>query len=135
MMNTRLDAADVVEITQVMNLYGHLFDKKTWDRLGLVFTADAVVDYSDAGRVKATGLPHIQRHMTEVPPSVMAHTSQNIYVWVDDGTVRGRSKFIAPVSDGTVFSGVYEDVLVRTDDGWRIKERVVRTRRSLDESL
>jgi hypothetical protein len=135
MTDNHLEAADIVAITQVMNLYGHLFDKKAWDRLGLVFTADAVVDYSDAGRVKAIGLPHIQSHMREVPPSVMAHTTQNIYVWVDNGTVRGRSKFIAPVPDGTVFSGVYDDVLVQTDDGWRIKERVVLKRRSLDESL
>lgn len=135
MSSGQVDTADIVAITQTLNLYGHLFDKKDWDNLHLVFTEDGIVDYTAAGRVRAEGVEHIKRHMIEVPPSVLAHTSLNVYIWTDNGVMRARSKFLAPVPDGTVFTGLYEDVIVRTAAGWRIKERIVTVRRSLEENL
>jgi hypothetical protein len=34
------------------------------------------------------------------------------------------SKWVTVRADGTTGSGVYQDLVVRTPDGWRIKERV-----------
>jgi hypothetical protein len=61
-----LESSDIVAITQVVNLYGHVLDARDWDRLTEVFTDDGVFDLSDvvipgAGSPVHEGLPAIRR--------------------------------------------------------------------------
>jgi hypothetical protein len=60
----------------------------------------------------------------------LAHHSTNIVVREeDDGTVRVLSKGIGVGAGGRVGSVTYEDVVVPTDDGWRLASRIAKLRR------
>lgn len=60
----------------------------------------------------------------------VAHHATNIVVLEDpDGTVRVRSKGIGVGPGGRVGSVTYDDVAVRTGDGWRLASRRVVLRR------
>ena len=123
---------DIIEIHQILALYGHLLDDRDWERLSLVFTEDATFDASDAGGGKPAGSLEELRAAFDNPKTMhpLAHHITNPYVWQDaDGTVRARSKIAGILSDGRVGSGSYYDTLVRTDQGWRIRTRLVKLRR------
>jgi hypothetical protein len=48
----------------------------------------------------------------------------NAYVYEANGETRVKSKWlIINVRNGTVLSGDYDDLVVRTTEGWRIKRR------------
>jgi SnoaL-like domain len=127
--------AEYVAVSQLLSLYGHLFDAKSWSSLDQVFHTDCVVDYQDSGRDRVVGLDSLRKHMLENPPTVISHMSTNLYVWREDDLLKARSKLIAPLPDGTTLSGVYEDVLCETPTGWRVAERVVRLRRSVADTF
>jgi hypothetical protein len=73
--------------------------------------------------------------MRHNPPTVISHMTTNLYVWREDDLPKARSKLIAPLPDGTTLSGVYEDVFCETRSGWRVAERVVRLRRSVEDTF
>ena len=41
-----MDASDIIEIHQLLGLYGHIVDAEEWDRFAELFEADAVLDYT-----------------------------------------------------------------------------------------
>ena len=41
-----MDASDIIEIHQLLGLYGHVVDAAEWDRFDELFDADAVLDYT-----------------------------------------------------------------------------------------
>ena len=127
--------ADYVAVSQLVSLYGHLFDAKNWSDLDQVFDRECVVDYRDSGRDRVVGLDSLREHMRDNPPTVISHMSTNLYVWREHDLLKARSKLIAPLPDGTTLSGVYEDVLCETPSGWRVAERVVRLRRSVEDTF
>lgn len=53
----------------------------------------------------------------------------NTVVTAEGERVLARSKFLGVQRDGTVGSGVYDDELRRTTEGWRISLRSVSLRR------
>lgn len=57
------------------------------------------------------------------------HVTNVIVSEGDDGVIRVRSKGIGILANGTSGSVVYDDVVVRTADGWRISNRKVLARR------
>jgi hypothetical protein len=120
-----LAPGDVVAIQQLMALYGHVADSPDGERLAEVFTQDAVF-HSRVRDVRLEGLPAIQRWFAlGKPPHPPAHQSTNVFVYVADGTVRVLSKYIAINAEtGRARTGDYTDVVVKTDAGWRIRERV-----------
>ena len=127
--------ADYVAASQLLSLYGHLFDAKKWNELDQVFREDCVVDYRDSGRERVVGLDSLREHMRDNPPTVISHMSTNLHVRREGDLLKARSKLIAPLPDGTTLSGVYEDVLCETTNGWRVAERIVRLRRSVDDTF
>jgi SnoaL-like domain len=58
-----MDASDIIEIHQLLGLYGHLVDGKEWDRFAELFEADAVLDYTGVraprGVPRAGGDPRV----------------------------------------------------------------------------
>jgi len=127
-----MDITDIVAIHQILALYGHLLDDRDWDRLSMVFTDDATFDASDSGGGPAVHSLNDLRAMFDNPRTMhpLAHHITNPYVWQDaDGTVRARSKIVGILTEGRVGSGSYFDTLVRTPEGWRIRERRVKLRR------
>jgi hypothetical protein len=119
---------DFVEIQQLLARYCHVVDGKEWDRLPLVFTGDAAVTVEDV-YPRTTGLDAVRQLYSVTMRHPLAHHSTSVTV-VDesDGRAQLASKWVTVRADGTTGTGVYEDVVVRTQEGWRIKERVARPR-------
>jgi hypothetical protein len=119
-----LDAADRVALHELAALYGHLLDQRRWDDLDLVFTDDLVYEglthttHSIAAKVALwTSEDGIRLHPA-------AHHITNPVVTQDpDGTVRMICKGIMIRADTAPVSIIYEDVAVRTAQGWRISRR------------
>jgi hypothetical protein len=131
-----LSTGDIVEITQIVHLYGHILDGRLWHRLSDVFTDDGVFDLSleqgtSMGGRRFNGIAEL-RAMFEVVEHAQAHHVSNAYVYEHDGQVRALCKFFTPDTKGRLHTGEYADRLVRTEYGWRIQHRMVKERRYFD---
>lgn len=122
-----LETHDVVAIQQLMAHYGHLVDARAFPRLGEIFSEDGVFDVLAYQAGRHEGLAAVIEFFERAthPP---AHHSTNLYVYEEAGVVRARSKYAVPSDGGRMYGGDYRDALVRTTDGWRIRERVVTAR-------
>lgn len=117
--------SDVVEVNQILSLWGHLVDKRAWDRFGEVFTEDACFDSSIFGFAPVTGIAAIC-HMASQEGHAKAHHSTNVYVQEGpNDEIKAESKGLGLLSDGSVASVTYTDRLRRTPDGWRLASRVL----------
>jgi hypothetical protein len=117
---------DIAAIHQLIALYGHAADSDSQDLFDEVFAQDAVFesrasDRHFEGREAIKGWFALGK-----PPHPPAHQTTNVYVYEDAaGTVRVKSKFLAINPDtGLPRTGDYNDIVVKTDEGWRISERV-----------
>ena len=129
------EISDRMEIQDLLNHYSHWLDLQEWDKLAGVFTPDAHVDYSEMGGSKGNLEETIAFLKMAMPNfSSYYHMVSNIVIDFDaDGnTARTRTICHNPMvidkGDGDThvfFCGLwYRDVVVRTPEGWRIKERV-----------
>ncbi|MEL7210145.1 MAG: nuclear transport factor 2 family protein, partial [Actinomycetota bacterium] len=57
------------------------------------------------------------------------HTMTNIYVDETSSGVQLRFRILAMLPEGRMGTASYFDEVVRTADGWRVKDRVVKLRR------
>ncbi len=112
-----MDAGDIIEIHQLLGLYGHVLDAADWDRLDDLFEADAVLDYTGVRAPRVfTGIEEI-RQFFEGANHPSAHHVTNIVVVERDGDVCVKSKFFAPYTRPTHdplrwYGGDYDDVVV-----------------------
>ncbi|HEU5265884.1 MAG TPA: nuclear transport factor 2 family protein [Jatrophihabitans sp.] len=128
-----MDVTDIVLINQLLAHYGHLVDAAAWDRFDELFLDDAELDYRAVNVPEVLhGLAAIQAFFaTANHPS--AHYCTNVYVYTEDGTVRVKSKFVAPYTRATHdphrwYGGDYDDVVERTRAGWRFRSRTCSAR-------
>ncbi len=125
----KLTLEDGWQISQVIQLYGHVLDGARWELLDQVFDAEAKFDMTAAawpvigGRV-LTGIDEIRSAFEQIEHAG-AHHVTNTYVYLDSGLVRVLSKFVTPDVKGRVVSGEYDDVMRRGVDCWRIWRRRV----------
>ncbi len=126
---TRLTLEDRLDIHELIARYGHLIDECRFDRLGEIFTEDAVFDLSDFDGTRFEGLDDIIRMMEVSQQHPLGHHATNVVVESGD-PVRVVSKGIGVGHGGRVGSVVYRDTLRRTVAGWRISERYCELRRS-----
>ena len=129
-----LSVEDRLDIVELPGRYADALDRLEPDKLRDVFTSDAVWEMI-GGTVRLVGLDAIMEFMgrPEVHPG--AHLMTNIYIASaaprseDDGVVHLCSRGVFPVgpSDSknptAVFYGRYDDEVVRTSAGWRIRHR------------
>ena len=126
-----ITAEDRLAIHDVIALHGHVADDRDWDRLGDLFTDDAVLDLEDFGYGTLHGLQAIldlSRGSQDDKGQPLGHHATNIIVIGQDKAgegVRARSKALAVMADGTSGTAVYEDTLRREAHGWRISRRKV----------
>jgi hypothetical protein len=120
-------------LLQVQNLYGHVLDHFLWDKLGEVFAPDGVFDPRDAGLPLLSGVTEIREKLgaqLEGPDRVrrLNHMAMNPAVIEvrEDGVVRMMAKYIVTGDSPFISFGEYEDEMVKTPDGWRIKHRKTR---------
>lgn len=125
-MNTQ----DIVDIQQLIALCGHAIDADDQSLIPLVYTNDGVFDPSAMGAPAIEGLDALIAFYTATKPHLPpAHNTTNIHVYEEGGQTRVRSKWMMlSRRDGSWLLGDYDDVVVRTKVGWRIKHRRVKLR-------
>jgi SnoaL-like domain len=121
-----MDHRDIVEIQQLMAAYGHAVDAPDQSLLPLIFTEDAQFDGRPCGDKLYVGLKAISDWFARgKPPHPPAHHMTNVWVREEAGKVKVSGKFIVvDERDGQVCMGDYDDTVVRSDAGWRIKHRI-----------
>jgi 3-phenylpropionate/cinnamic acid dioxygenase small subunit len=125
-----LAADDRLAIHELISLHGHLMDERQFSRLDELLTDDAVYDLEDFGAGIHRGMAQLRALVTSPGDHPVGHHVSNVVVTEGpDGTVRVRSKGIGVRADGTSGSVVYDDVVVKTPAGWRLKYRAVIGRR------
>jgi hypothetical protein len=131
-----LTVGDRLEIHEVIALHGHLCDAGAYARFGEVFTSDLEVDASDLGLMPLPTDPSRTRLDTYIaaahrrgPGGTLALHVTNVVVCEEGGGARAWSKGIALNQDGSAAGFTYEDQLVRTGQGWRIRHRRISARR------
>ena len=127
--------ADRLAIEDLLTRYCVAIDDKDWTLLDTVFTPAAQVDYTSSGGIKGS-YPEVRAWLAKVMPhfSVCQHLVTNRDIRIDGDTATSRAYFYNPMGQtrpdgGTQLffvGGWYLDRLVRTPEGWRIRERVTR---------
>ena len=129
-----LTADDRLDITELPARYADALDRLQPHRLREVFTPDAV--WEKVGGIRLVGLDEIMEFMGRPDVHPGAHLMTNIYIEsVSDDPRDGRalvhlsSRGVYPVGASdprnptSVFYGRYDDDVVQTDAGWRIRHR------------
>jgi 3-phenylpropionate/cinnamic acid dioxygenase small subunit len=115
-----VELADRLALHELPGRYGDLIDDRDWDGLSQIFVDEATFEIPDQ---VLDGLEAIREFMRGAKHP-RTHLMTNIAVdETDDGVVL-RSRLIGMRRDGRFISGRYRDVVVKTDDGWRVVTRV-----------
>ncbi|MBB4684463.1 nuclear transport factor 2 family protein [Amycolatopsis jiangsuensis] len=119
-------------ITDLLSMHGHLVDDGHLDRFEDLFTADVVYDLTGFGQEPLRGVAALRAAGWALgADNPVAHHVTNIVVTAEtDDRARARSKGLGIGADGTCASVSYDDVVVRTPDGWRISHRTLTPRRT-----
>ena len=124
-----IELADRIELHELPGRYGDAIDDRNWGGLDAIFTPDATFDLTDLGVRILVGLPEIKTFMDLEAQHPRTRMMTNIYV---DDTPEGVKTFfriVAMSSGGLVGTASYYDDVVKTPQGWRVKNRVVTLRR------
>jgi SnoaL-like domain len=124
-----MDITDRLELHELPGRYGDIIDDRNWPALATIFTEDATFDLTDLGSRKLFGLADIQGFMDTEAQHPRMHLMTNIYADEGPTGVTLRSRIVTVLPNGKVGTGSYYDDVVKTADGWRIKDRVVTVRR------
>jgi hypothetical protein len=131
MTMTLQELSDRQEIQDLMVAYCYAIDRKNWDELDEVFTADAVIDYSEMVGFRGN-LAETKAFLVQGLAQLAAyqHSISTSQIRIDGDTAHGRTLCSNPMvievngTKQTLFVGLwYRDTFVRTPKGWRIRER------------
>lgn len=131
MTMTLQEISDRFEIMDILTDYCSAIDSKNIEELDRVFTHDARIDYSKAGGPSA-GLKTIKKFLKEnLGDLPRQHMISNYKIQISGDVAVARCLCHNPLElprQGDVlevaFWGLwYDDKLIRTSKGWRIKER------------
>lgn len=124
-----------LEIKETLYRYSLMVDRRRWEMIEGVFTPDAIIDYTSVGSGATKG-PHRQMlswldEMLE-PWPINLHFISNEIIEVEGDRAKSTCCFNAPMgrkdeagkSTYLTNAGYYHDELLRTDVGWRIRERL-----------
>jgi hypothetical protein len=128
---TMVSDRDERDALAVVARYGQLIDDRNWNALTAVFTEDVVVEWINENGSTTATLPELAALWANYNHPSGHHSTNAICEAAEDGNLRVRSKGLAVESDGRAWSVAYDDILVRTEQGWRIRKRVVRERPSI----
>jgi len=126
------EISDRLEIQDLMVRYSYAIDNRDWDALDDVFTPDAHIDYSVFGG-SVGNLEETKKFLAEAMPmfTTLQHMVSGTTIEFDGDTASTKTQCHNPMTMGDaekpdlMVCGLwYVDKLVRTDAGWRIKERV-----------
>ena len=121
---------DKQEITELCYRYALALDGRDWSGLAGLFTPDANAFYLD--KPPCHGYRAIEDTVREAltPMTGSQHLISNVVVRLDGDQAESSCYLQAqhvkagtPGGDNFIIAGRYDDKLVRTQDGWRIRER------------
>lgn len=124
-----MDPVDRLELHELPGRYGDAIDDRNWTGLARIFTEDATFDLTDIGGPKLEGLAEICRFMDEEATHPLTHLMTNIYVDEHGDGVKMYFRIVARAKGGVFGTASYYDDVVRTPEGWRVKDRVITGRR------
>jgi len=137
-------AADQLEIGQVLQRYGQALDEKRYELLDRVFTVGADLQYDFGGGGRFT-YPDMVKTFREwlAPMYYTQHMFSPPIVELAGDRAQTRCRLIAlhvqrtPAGESRDFTvyGFYQDDLVRTPDGWRIEKRLFKGMHTEGEPL
>jgi hypothetical protein len=131
MTMTLQELSDRQEIQDLMVAYCYAIDHRKWDELDEVFTADAIIDYTEMVGFRGT-LAETKTFLVQALKQLLSyqHSISTTQIKIEGDTARGRtlcSNAMVIDVEGTkqtMFVGLwYRDLFVRTPKGWRIRER------------
>jgi 3-phenylpropionate/cinnamic acid dioxygenase small subunit len=123
-------------VTDVLVRYATGIDTKDWDLFRTCFTHDVRADYGE-GVGSWTDVDGITEYMTAMHADMLdtKHMLSNFVITIDGDTASASTYVhaVLVVTDDPLTwyepVGRYEDHLVRTPDGWRIRERTFHSTR------
>jgi 3-phenylpropionate/cinnamic acid dioxygenase small subunit len=122
-------------IKETLYRYSLMVDRRRWEMIDEVFTRDATIDYTSVGSGATKG-PHREMlsWLDEMlkPWPLNLHVITNEIIEITGDRAKSTCCFSAPMgrkdeagkSTYITNAGYYHDELVRTRDGWRIRERL-----------
>ena len=126
-----LSPEDYLEIQQLYSYYARDVDSGSQRDASWMYTDDGLWDVD--GLVSWNGKDELKQHYTTLPPGVskngIRHFSTNLILVPTKDGVRGSAYMVGierKEKDGPLemnIMGKYEDLLVKTDKGWRFKWR------------
>ena len=122
-----LTAMDYEEIRNLYSRYSHAFDGGDGPTLADTYTADGQFFLGD--RVVADGRAALllQPSVPQPDQPSVRHLPANVEIEPSANGAKGRAYvFLVNVQNGELGvqgGGLYEDMLVKTADGWRFKQR------------
>ena len=127
------EISDRLEVQDLMIRYARSIDTQDYELLDSCFIPDAHVDYTQSGGTKGP-YPEVRAWLEKAlaPFATMMHFIGNTTIEFDGDKASSRTYVINPMGfpnpDGTLHmftvGAHYVDKLVRTDQGWRIAERI-----------
>ena len=125
-----LSTDDIFAIQQLEAFCHHAVDHHDQSLFPLVFSPDARFDGRLCGGPLCVGMDEIVAFFARgKPPHPPSHHMTNCWVREVDGRVLVKMKWLVPdLVGGTFVGGDNDDEVVKTADGWRIRERVASVR-------
>jgi 3-phenylpropionate/cinnamic acid dioxygenase small subunit len=127
------EISDRLQINDLLTRYTLAIDQKDWSLLDSCFTRDAHLDYTSAGGI-AGDYPKVRGWLEAAlaPFPMTVHYITNSVVELNGDEATARTAVLNPMGfqneDGSLHlftvGAYYNDELLRTDEGWRIKRRV-----------
>ncbi|MCW2495296.1 nuclear transport factor 2 family protein [Jatrophihabitans sp.] len=127
--------SDRLDILAALNNYAYGLDERRWDRWDLVFTDDAVIDFTPmGGKREAPGEMRARLDKPDPDWLFAQHPVANTVITIEGDRASAYSDYRMELgrrsdTDGEIVrtsgGGAYEDTLLRTPAGWRISERRV----------
>jgi SnoaL-like domain len=124
---------DVQAIIGIINLYGFAVDTQRWDLFDRIFTADVEADFSESAHWHDLQKFKADFAVFHDPFDSTQHAMNNHLVNLAGDSAQafayGTWRLIRRGVEGGDFwegTGWYDDTLVRTVAGWRIRHRVCR---------
>lgn len=134
MARTLESLLDRMEIIELLHRYATAIDDRDWARLATCFTDDAVALYGPVlGRREGIAAIEQTCRTSLEPLDASQHLIGTHEIELDGDRARARcyvhaqhTKAGTPGGDNFVIGATYFDELVRTRDGWRIRQRELR---------
>jgi 3-phenylpropionate/cinnamic acid dioxygenase small subunit len=123
---------DERDIRAVLHRYAAALDQKDWALLSTCFVPDASAHYETIGLLE--GYPAIEATCRGalMNMSKTQHLIGNVDITVDGNSARSSCylhgqhvRQMTSGGDSNIIAGRYNDDLVRTEQGWRIRKRVL----------